>query len=102
MKPDDYIALSFTGKRFLYFVSEEWTLTYPDKVRKALFNDPSPYSTCPEGQCRSAFIPGTDIRLSLVKSPKVSRSGGYMDSCGYINDVHAIRQNLVTRAKLET
>ena len=99
MKPDSSIALFYKGKRVLYFVSKEWTLTYPNKVRKALFNDPSSYPTCPEGHCRSTFIPGTDLRLSLVKSPKVFRSGGYGDRCGYVDDVHTIRRNLVTRAK---
>lgn len=99
MKSDDSIALSLKWECFLYFVSKEWALTYPDKIRKALFNDPSSYSTCPEGHCRSTLIPGTDLRLSLVKSPKVFRSGRYEASCGYVDDVHTIRRNLITRAK---
>lgn len=99
VKSDDSLALSRRGIRILYFVSKEWTLTYPNKVRKALFNDPSSYPTCPEGHCRSTLIPKTEIRLSLVKRPKVFRSGGYEDSCGYVDDVHTVRKNLVTRAE---
>lgn len=99
VKSDDSLALSRKGTRILYFFSKEWTLTYPKKVRKALFNEPSSCPTCPEGHCRSTVIPGTELRLSLVKSPKVFRSGGYEDSCGYVDDVHTVRKNLVTRAE---
>ncbi|KAF3053688.1 hypothetical protein E8E11_011287 [Didymella keratinophila] len=99
MKPDGSIALSLQGKHVLYFVSKEWTLTYPDRICKSFLNDPSSNPTCSEDHCRSALIPGIDLCLSLVKSPKALRSGGSTDSCGYVNDVHTIEQHLVTRAK---
>jgi hypothetical protein len=99
LSPDDSFALDTKGKRILYYVSKEWVLTYPETVRKALFNDPEPYFTCPEGHCRSAIVPGTELRLELVKNPKVFRAGWNEGSCGYVDDVQTTGRNLVTRGK---
>ncbi|KAJ4378923.1 hypothetical protein N0V86_005800 [Didymella sp. IMI 355093] len=99
LSPDDSLALDTKEKRVLHYVSKEWVLTYPETVRKALFNDPEPYLTCPEGHCRSAVVPGTELRLELVKNPKVFCAGWNEGSCGYVDDAQAIGGNLVTRGK---
>jgi len=78
------IAYDPRGRPGLFSFSTPWYISYPKTLRKAIFNDPTPYrfkqksEDCKHGHCFSEVLPGLlyndePVRLKRVKNPKTLR-----------------------------
>ncbi|KAI4620679.1 uncharacterized protein J4E87_007005 [Alternaria ethzedia] len=78
------IAYDPRGRPGLFSFRTPWYISYPKTLRKAIFNDPTPYRSeqksedCKHGHCCSEVLPGLlyndePVRLKRVKNPKTLR-----------------------------
>ena len=78
------IAYDPRGRPGLFSFTTPWYISYPKTLRKAIFNDPTPYRSkqksedCKQGHCFSEVLPGLlyndePVKLKRVKNPKTLR-----------------------------
>ena len=94
LSPDGELVRDSKRGKMLLYAKPEWSLTYPETLRRALLNDAEVFPGCPNGHCVSKLIPGTELRLEYVKNPHVFRANWQDGRCGYL-DIQRVDRMIV-------